>query len=156
MSKPEPLWEKVGAVSVPIYRFADGRHVVVYRESKGSPRKRISCKTERDARKAAHKVCLDIARGEISAERLTADERLQAVAARRALAPLGLTLDVSANEVARAHELTGGASVMEMARFWARHHQSATSSRTALEVLGEMIAAKEGEGLDAEYLRNVR
>ena len=156
MDKPKPLVIKVGAVSVPIYNFADDRWMVVYRESKGGPRKRISCATEEAARKEAHKVCLDIARGEINAERLSADERLQAVAARRALAPLGLTLDVAAHEIARAHELTGGASVSEMARFWARHHQSATSSRTVLEVLGEMMAAKAAQGLDAEYLRNVR
>ena len=153
--KPKPIREKVGAVSVPIYRLRD-RWMIVYRESKGGPRLRVSCKSEKEAREKAQEICVDIARGGATADQLSADERLQAVAARKLLGPLGLSLDAAAREVAGAHELTGGAGIMEMARFWARHHATASSSRTAAVILKEMLAVKEGEGLDAEYLRNVR
>ena len=156
MSKPKPLVVKVGAVSVPIYQYGDGRWAIVYRETKGGKRITVSCHSETAARDQAKKICLHIARGQISADRLTNDQRLQAVEAGRLLAPLGLSLDAAARELATAHEMTGGAGVLEMARFWSLHHQSATGTRTVQEVLGEMIAAKQGEGLDAEYLRNVR
>ena len=156
MDKPRPLVHKVGAVSVPIYHYGDGRWAIVYRETRGGKRKTVSCRSEADARKQANTICLQIARGQLSADRLSIEQRMQAVEAGRLLAPLGLSLDGVAREVAAAHELTGGAGVAEMARFWARHHHSATTSRTPALVLEEMMAAKKSQDLDDEYQRITR
>lgn len=154
--KPKPIKIKVGAVSLPVYHYGDERWAVVYRLTKGGKRHTISCRTEAEARKKAHDKCIEIARGQVVADRLSADQRLQAVEAGQLLAPLGLSLDGVAREVVAAHELTGGAGIAEMARFWSQHHHAATSKHTAAEVLEAMLAVKKTEGLDSEYLRNVR
>ena len=150
---PKPI--KVGAVALPLYHYGDGRWAIIYREAKGAKRKTLSFKSEAQARGEGEKLCNKIANGSLAADHLTADERAQAVAARDLLAPVGLSLDTAAREITEAQRLTGGAGVLEMARFWARHHSAANSGRTPAQIIDEMIAAKKAEGLDAEYLRNV-
>ena len=156
IKKQKPIRVKVGTISVPVYRLKDGRWQIIYREAAKAPRKTVFCRTELEAREKAKSICVFIARGQIEADDLSADRRLQAVTAHELLSPLGLSLDAAAREVAAAHELTGGAGILEMARFWARHHYAATSNRTCQEVLAEMLSAKQGQGLDAHYLRNLR
>lgn len=139
--RAKTLRVKVGAVSVPLYHFGDGRWAIIYRETKGGKRKTLSFKTETAARRQAEKLCLDIARGQIAADVLSPDERLQAVAARDLLTPLGLSLDGAAREIAGAAELTNGAGILEMARFWARHHANAGGAAVALPELHARLLA---------------
>lgn len=146
---------KVGAVSLPIYHYGDGRWTTIYRETKGGKRITLSCKTEAEVRERAAKICLDIARGQISADRLTPDERLQAVSARNQLAEVGMTLDTVAREVAEAHRISGGAGILEAARFWARHHQGAHSQKPVEAVHAQMLDAKRDQGLSRRYWREL-
>lgn len=147
---------KVGAVSLPIYHYGDGRWTTIYRLTKGGKRITESRKTESAIRERAVEICLDIARGRITADRMGPDERLQAVAARKQLAEVGMSLDAVAREVATAHELTGGAGILEMARFWAKHHAAGTTMRTVAQVHAELLHSKSDLALNVRYRRELK
>ncbi len=144
----------VGAVSVPVYKFKD-RYAIIYREGgKKSKRKTLSFKLgEKAAAFAkARELCSDIARGRIKADKLTGDELLLAVSARDVLAKRGLSLDAAARDVDAALELTGGAGIMEMARFWQRHHQDALAASQSLpEIHGALIKSLEKQDLSPRW-----
>ncbi|MBE7159240.1 MAG: hypothetical protein INR62_12565, partial [Rhodospirillales bacterium] len=131
-------WVSVGAVKMPIYHEAD-RFRIVYRPAKKAPRIKVSKSTLPEAKKEAEKICLQIARGQISAGRLTADQLLQAAAALPIVEARGWTLDGLAREAEAATAATGGASLAEMARFWARHHKTALSNKTAADVYAALL-----------------
>lgn len=119
--KPKPLKVSVGAVSVPIYRIGDDRWCITYRPAAGAGRVRVTRVTLEAAKEKAREICIDIMQGQVAAGRLTSDHLLQAAAA-LPLLPDGVTLDGIAREAQAAVATTGGASIAEMARFWAKHH----------------------------------
>ena len=139
---PKSIKVTVGAVSVPIYPMADGRWCIVYRPAKGAARQRVTRVTLAAAKEQAEKICLDIMRGQVSAGRLTPDQLLQAAAALQVIEPLGLTLDGLAREVQTAISDTGGASIAEMARFWARHHKVNVSRKPIGQIHEDLLKIK--------------
>ncbi len=141
IKRPKALTVKVGTVSVKVYPMGDGRWCIAYRLAKGGPRQRILRKSLADAKARATELCTEIQNGETAAGSLSPQQRLEAVTAARFAQALGLALDANARDVAEAHKLTAGATIMEMARFWARHH-GATSGKTAVEVHQELLASK--------------
>ncbi len=149
--KREATEIKDGSIRLPIYPMADGRWCVVVRESKKGPRKRVLRKTLAEAKEFARDECTRIANGRIAADELTPQDRVETVAAKKALQPLGLSLDAAARDLAEAHKISGGAGVLELARFWARHHQSALSRKTVPQVHAEMMEDYRGHELNPRY-----
>ena len=131
-------WESFGAVKVPIYQEKD-RFRIVYRPHKKGGRIKVAKSTLAEAKTAARKICEDIARGQISAGRLTSDQLLQAAAALEIIGPRGWTLDGLAREAEAAVAAAGGASLAEMARFWARHHRAALKDKSVQDVYVLML-----------------
>ena len=154
--KPEPVVVKVGAVSVTVHRQGDGRFAIYYQLARGGKRRKITRGTFPEAKQAAEKLCGDIAKGRHATATVNDEDILVLLSARELLEGTGFEVDAAAREVAEALRISGGqAAPAEMARFWARHHQAA-KSRTTGEVLAELVRAKTKQGLDAEYLRNLR
>ncbi len=146
---------KVGAVSVPIYPMSDGRWCIVYRPTPKAKRIRVLRSDLAAAKGKAREICVDILNGETAAATLSPQQRLEAVSARDAVAPLGMSLDAAARELAEAHRVSGGAGIIEMARFWARHHQGDRSQKPVGDVHKEMLDAKRDQGLSARYWREL-
>ena len=150
----------VGAVSVPIYPLKNKagevtRYCIVYRPGKKAGRVRVTKVRLADAKKAAERICLDIARGQVRAGRLTTDQLLQAAEALEIIEPRGWTLDGLAREAEAAVQSAGGTSLAEMARFWARHHQASMSKRTVGEIHADLLDTKRDHGLSRRYWRGL-
>lgn len=146
---------KDGAIRLPIYPMADGRWCIVYRESKGGPRKRILRQTLAEAKAKARDLCTDIANGRLAADQLTPQERVEAADAKKTLKQLGLSTDAAARELVEAHKISGGAGILELARFWARHHQASLSRKPIEQIHADLLNTKRDHGLSARYWRGL-
>ena len=140
-----------GAIRVPIYPMGDGRWCIVYRDSKKGPRKRILRKTLAEAKTEARDLCTKIANGRLAADDLSPQDRVEAAAAKKTLQPLGLSIDAAARELAEAHKLSGGAGILELARFWAKNHQAALSRKPIEKIHADLLHTMGDHGLSVRY-----
>ena len=104
----------------------------------------------------AETVAKKLSEGELKVLDLTGDARLSYVRAMQALQPINVPLEVAALDFAEAHKILEGASVIDAARFYAKHHPSRMPKKTVPEVLKEMITAKEQDGVSDVYLKDLR
>ncbi len=107
---------------------------------------------ELEAETVANRICA----GELNVLTLTSEDRTSYVRSMEMLRPSGTPLEIAVMQFTEAAKLLDGLSLIEAAKFYLRHHPRHLPSRTVGQVVEEMLAAKEAEGLSADHVRDMR
>jgi integrase len=158
MSKNKfPLVVKRGNVRVKIYNTpsngCDAFTVAYYFAGK---RQRKSFAKLQLARQEAELVANRICAGELEVLKLTSADRTAYVRSLAMLQQAGTPLEMAVMQFTEAMKLLGSTSLLEAAKFYLRHHPRHLPARTVAEVVEEMTAAKEAEGLSEAHVRDMR
>ena len=158
--KPEfPIIISRGSVRVRIYRVTNrGQHIftVAYRGTDGK-RVRMTRALLGAAKMEAERIATSIANGEIQALTLSNTDRAIYVRAVDLLRPRGRELDAAIAELIEAIDaLNGTGSLLEAAKFFARHHSSGVQEKLLPEIYNEFLAAKKSDGASIRYIQDCR
>jgi len=152
-----PKVVKRGSCQVKIYRDRKPQGTyfrVVYQL--GGKRHRLNFTSLDAATGEAEAKAAQLSRGDIDAAQLSGRDRLVYGRALDALKTFDLPLDAAAYEYRQARELLNGASLVEAARFYARHHGRGIKRKTVAMAVDEMIVAKKSKGVTELYLADLR
>ena len=108
------------------------------------------------ARAEADLVANKISTGELDVLSLTSADRVAYVRAMSMLSAAGTPLEIAIMQFTEAAKILKGASLVEAARFYAKHHRSQIVARPVAEVVADLAKAKEAAGLSEVYLRDLR
>lgn len=146
MKKPEefPLTVKAGSVSAKIYRTPTGNgydsFTLVYWQDK--TRKREVFGDLAAAKKRGGEIVGALAKGEIGAVNISAQDVAAFLRASALLQPTGVSLESACREYAEAFKVLGGISVLQAAREYAKRHTGEVTGKTVQQVVDEFMAAK--------------
>ena len=158
MSKRKwPIAVKRGNVRVKIYRTPSNgcrAYTVAYYFGGQRVRKTFAdlAKAELEAEIVANRICA----GELNVLTLTSEDRTAYVRSLEMLKPTGTPLEIAVMQFAETSKLLDGVSIVEAAKFYLRHHPRQLPIRTVDQVLEEMVAAMEVEGLSLEHVRHTK
>ena len=151
MQTPREL--RVGKLVFPLCERADGRWVSWWKN--GTARKLVSAVSLPRLRRKMEQVAIGILNGNLDAAQLDAGDHRAYVAARDALRPYGIAVDLAAREYAAARALLGEVSLQDAARFFQRNAGSEIVEKTTADVILEFIGAKKAQELSASYLEQL-
>lgn len=158
-TKDSPEEVKVGNVAVKIYRSTPrGRPLftLAYRDT-SNRRVRKSFADLKEAKVEAHAAAAKIQSGQIDVLELNSSDRIAYQHAIAVLKPTGLSVDSVAVQYAEAAKLLKGAgSVVEAARFFAKHHPATLPRKAVMEVYQEFLQAKKSDGASIRYLHDIQ
>jgi integrase len=97
-----------------------------------------------------------LSRGDMDAAQLTGKDRLVYGRAVEALKESGTPLDAVALEYDEARKLLDGVSLIDAARFYARHHGRGIARKSIADAVDALIVAKTAKGVSAVYLADLR
>lgn len=104
----------------------------------------------------AEEKATQLSNGEVAAVGLkSTDQRLYA-SALQILEPLGVSLESALREYVEAKEILGKASLLEAARFHARHAPTITKKGTLRQILDAMLKALEADHRSAYHIRDIK
>ena len=109
-----------------------------------------------DARREARLIADKIREGDVGGTLLNSTDHLIYRRASEALSPFGLALDTAALDMARARKLVGNKPLHELAEFYLRHNARRITPKTPAEILKELIAQKEANGMSKRYCDDLR
>jgi integrase len=173
MRKPKkgkrPAIVQVGSARVLIYRQSYrkkvGRrlrryfrfNVVHYRRSDGEKRLRIrqSFSSLADARFEARRIAIAIGNGEADVLQLTSSDRASYLHAIDALRSLKIPLHIAVEEYVEARQ-HAGASLITAAKQYAQRNAFVSVRKTVADVVEELLAAKQQDGMSLRYLQSLR
>jgi integrase len=105
---------------------------------------------------AAEEKATQLSNGEVAAVGLkSSDQRLYA-SALQILEPLDISLESALREYVESKEILGKTSLLEAARFHARHASTITKKGTLREILDAMLTALEADHRSAYHIRDIR
>ncbi len=150
---------KVGSVGVKIYESETrGRPLftVTYRDTKNQ-RVKKSFADLKEAKTEANAAAAKIQNGQIDVLELNSRDRVAYLHALAVLKNTGQTVDSVAEQFAEALKLLNGAgSVVEAARFFARHHPTVLPKKTVTEIYVEFLAAKKADNASIRYRHDIQ
>ena len=151
-----PIRIKSGSASVSIYNKS--KRYPYYRVAHylGSKRRMIPFTNLADARREARLIADKIREGDVGGTLLNSTDHLIYRRASEALSPFGLALDTAALDMARARKLVGNKPLHELAEFYLRHNARRITPKTPAEILKELIAQKEANGMSKRYCDDLR
>jgi integrase len=152
-----PIVIKRGSCSVKIYRdrkttgtyFRVAYHI-------GGKRERLHFADLDKAKLEAEAQASKLSRGDVDAMQLTGKDRLVYGRAIEAIRESGVTLDAAALEYSEACKHLDGISLVDAAKFYARHHGRGIKRKPIADAVDEMIATKKASGLSELYLSDLR
>ena len=154
-----PITITRGSVRVKIYRIMNrGRMMftVAYRGPNGK-RMRSTLSVLSAAKSEAERIATRIMNGESAALELSNTDRSIYVRATELLSPTGRQLDVAVAEMMEAVDvLRDKGTLLEAARFFARHHAVGIDDRCMEDIYREFLIAKETDGLGVRYLQDCK
>jgi integrase len=171
MKRPRrgPLIVQIGDARARIYRdsyckIVRGRRrryqrfTVAHYRLDGEKRKRFrqSFASLEDARFEATRIATAVANGEGDVLKLRSGDRATYLHAIGALRPLKMPLHVAIGEYVEARRHAGGASLIAAAKEYAQRHAGALVCKSVAEVVKELLAAKEQDGMSVRYLQTLR
>ena len=158
MSKRKfPIIVKRGSVRVKIY-FTPSNGCDAYTIAYYFGGKRVR-KTLADLKRAeweAETIANRICAGELNVLTLTSEDRTAYVRAMEMLKPSGTPLEIAVMQFVETAKILEGASMLDSAKFYIRHHPRHMPTRTVAQVVEEMLVAKEAEGYCAAYVGALR
>ena len=139
-----PITVKRGNVSVKVYRTPSNgcqAFTVAYYFGGQRVRKTFAdlARAELEVETVANRICA----GELNVLPLTSEDRTAYVRALEMLKPSGTPLEIAVLQFAESAKLLGGASLLEAAKCYLRHHPRHLPTRTVPQVVEEMIVAKQ-------------
>lgn len=157
MSKTKfPITVKRGNVRVKIYSTpsngCDSFTVAYYFAGK---RQRRTFADLAIAKQEAELAATKISAGEMDVLQLTSADRTAYVRAMEMLKALGTPLELAVMQFVEATKLLEGASLVEAARFYIRHHSAKAPRRKVQEVVTELLEAKRADGLSEVYVKDL-
>ena len=153
-----PLTVKVGSCQATVYKSVNKGYptfTVVYYDA-SNVRQRPTFSTFETAKEEAERLMRGIAQGDSGAGILRDADRFAYTRALEILRPTGLALDLAVHQVAEAHKLLKGASVLDAVRYFALHNCQDRPVRTVAEVSDELRANRQKDGASDLYLRDLR
>ena len=153
-----PLTIKHGPCQAKVYQGKNKGHTVftvVYYDA-NQVRQRPSFSTLETAQEEAERLLRDIVQGCAGAGILRDADRFAYTRALEILRPTGLALDLAVHQVAEAHKLLKGASVLDAVRYFALHNCHDRPVKTVAEVADELRANRQKGGASELYLRDLR
>jgi integrase len=152
-----PIVVKRGSSEVKIYRDRkpEGTYyrVVYYL---GSKRHRLNFSDLREATDEAEAKASQLSRGDVDAVQLSGKDRLEYGRAKDAVKDFALPLDSVAIEYSEARRLLDDVSLLDAARFYARHHGNGIKRKSVAPAADEMIERKRKKGVSKLYLDDLR
>jgi integrase len=152
-----PITIKRGSCAVKIYR--DRKPTGTYYRvcyHIGGKRQRLNFVDLEKAKLEAESQASKLSRGDVDAMLITGKDRLVYGRAVEAVREFGVPLDGAALEYSEARKLLNGATVIDAARFYSRHHSRSIKSKTVADAVDEMINAKKQSGASELYLSDLR
>lgn len=150
---------RVGNVVVKIYPSETrGRPLftLVYRDT-NNVRVKKSFADRKEAKAEAYAAAAKIQNGQIDVLELNSRDRIAYQHAIAVLKPTGQSVDSVADQYAGAVKLLNGAgSVVEAARFFAKHHPAALPKKTVKETYGEFLEGRKSDGASIRYLHDIQ
>ncbi|MBI5388196.1 MAG: tyrosine-type recombinase/integrase [Verrucomicrobia bacterium] len=107
---------------------------------------------KQEAQIAANKICA----GELDVLTLTNSDRTAYVRSMELLKPFGTPLEMAVMQFTEAAKVLGGVSLLDAARFYAKHHNGKITSKRVPEIVTELLEAKVRDGLSEVYVRDLR
>jgi integrase len=152
-----PIVIKRGSCSVKIYRDRkpSGTYYRVCYHI-GGKRERLNFVDLEKAKLEAEAQASKLSRGDVDAMQLTGKDRLVYGQAVESVRETGVALNVAAIEYSEAWKHLDGVSIVDAAKFYARHHGHGIKSKPVAEAVDGMITAKESQGVSIVYLNDLR
>ena len=152
-SQPKTISEKVGNVSIPIYRTKSkgyaGFTVAWYENGK---RSRKFFADLMDARTHARLVATKIENQEREVLNLTPeDSRIYANAVAQ-LRPLKIPLDAAIREFVGAREIVGDYPILQALKYWKTHQDKVIPDKSVAEVVLELVQGLKKDGASLEHV----
>jgi integrase len=152
-----PITVKRGSCAVKIYR--DRKPTGTYYRVAyhiGGKRYRLNFADLDQAKAEAEAQASKLSRGDVDAALLNGKDRLIYGRALEAVRETGTPLDAAAVEYGQARKHLDGVSLIDAAKFYARHHGRGITRKPVSEAVEEMIATKKATGLSELYLSDLR
>jgi len=152
-----PIVVKRGSCVVKIYRDQKPQGTyfrVAYHL--GGKRHRLNFRDLKTATNEAEAKASQLSRGDVDAVQLSGRDRLVYGRALDAVRQFNTPLDAVAIEYSEARKLLQGVTLVDAARFYARHHISGIKRKAVTDVVDEMIEAKKVGGASSLYLADLR
>jgi integrase len=152
-----PIIVKRGSCSVKIYR--DRKPTGTYYRvcyHIGGKRERLNFSDLDKAKLEAEAQASKLSRGDVDAMQITGKDRLVYGRALEAVRETGVSLDAAALEYGEARKHLDGISIIDAAKFYARHHGKGIKRKPVSEAVEEMIAAKRANGVSELYQADLR
>src|ERR1041385_43888 len=145
-----PVTIKRGSCAVKIYR--DRKSTGTYYRVAyhlGGKRHRLNFRDLETATNEAEAKASQLSRGDVDAVQLSGRDRLVYGRALDAVRQFNTPLDAVAIEYSEARKLLQGVTLVDAARFYARHHISGIKRKAVTDAVDEMIEAKKVGGLSS-------
>ena len=153
-----PLTVRFGSCQASVYKSINKGYpsfTVSYQDA-NNIRQRVTFSTFETAKEEAERLMRGIAQGDSGAGILRDADRFAYTRALEILRPTGLALDLAVHQVAEAHKLLKGASVLDAVRYFALHNCQDRPVRTVAEVADELRANRQKGGASELYIRDLR
>jgi integrase len=155
--KAFPIVFKNGSVAVKVYRTpthgCDSFTVVYYHNGR---RVRKSFSDLETAKTEADLASKKLGTAEAEVLTLTSEDRAAYLRAVRLLAESGVALELAVMQFVEAARVLEGGSLVEAARFYAKHHNARKAAPLTPAVVEEMLAAKAKEGFSERHVADLR
>jgi integrase len=144
----EPETVSVGNVTVRLYRrvrqTTTGKSRTIYEiaDYTGGKRKLRGFSDRDKALKEARRIARTLTNGNAQAAMMRNTDAASYGRSIELVRPTGATLEIASATFAEAFEILGGNSIIEAARFYARHRPTVAAGKTVAEVVAEYIEAK--------------
>ena len=122
----------------------------------GGKRERLNFSDLDKAKLEAEAQASQLSRGDVDAMQITGKDRLVYRRAVEAVKETGVALDAAALEYSEAWKHVDGVSLVDAAKFYARHHGRGIKRKPIAEAVEEMIATKKASGVSELYLSDLR
>jgi len=158
----QPIWTvKRANVTVPAYRYSDGRICLAYRQVSGGKLIRETFADEKKAKLRAAEIATSIANGQADILELTSADKETYLLARQKCDEAGVPLHVAIEEWAAARKVLGGLSLVEAAHFYHRGYVTKVACPPTAEVVGKLMgqifdnrrSSKYATGMENDLLR---
>jgi len=108
-----------------------------------------------EARNEAKRIANQLSTGQATAAQMLNTEAASYGRAIELLRPTGASLELACSAYAKAFEILGGDSMIEAAKFYARHRADQLTQRTVAKVVEELIAAKTARRKSDRYISDL-
>ena len=156
-SDPESIIVKRNGISVRIYpRIRSGTTYYQVSDYSSGKRRLVGFSSLAQAKLQAELIASKLTSPDHSVLQLRTSDRAAYLRAKQLLDPTGIPLEVAVAEFVEAHRILGKQSLVEAARFHAKHCQVNFPRKSLKEVTAEFLEDKKAKGKSPRYLSDLK